>query len=98
MQKNKNKERQKRYLLALSRIRNEKLLDDIRNENIEQIDMTNVNKKVKTDFSDVIDTLTLASAIATLPTLASESLEFSTVKNKNLLKDYEKIRFKKLQA
>jgi hypothetical protein len=100
MQKNKNTKdlKEKKYFMSLSRIQNPKLLDGIRKENIEQIDMVNVKEKDKTDFSDIIDTLTLTSAISTLSSLAGETLEFSTMKNKNLLKDYEKIRFKKFRS
>lgn len=100
MNKNKNTTnlKEKKYFLSLSRIQNPKLMTGIRNENIGQFDMANVKDKDKTDFSDMIDTLTLASAVSTLSSLASETLEFNTIKNKNLLKDYEKIRFKKFRS
>lgn len=98
MQKNKNikNSKEKKDFLFLSRIQNPKLLNDIRKENIEQINMTKVEEKEKTEFSDIINTINLTSAISALSTLSSETLEFSTIKNKNLLKDYEKIRFKRI--
>lgn len=49
----------------------------------------------KKDIEDVLEGLTLSSSIASLEELSSETLEFSTMKHKELLKDYEKLRFKK---
>lgn len=96
MQKNKIDLKKKKDNLCFSRIKNPELLIDIRNENIEHIKMAKVEEKDNSDFSDILNTMALTSAISALSSLSSETLEFSTIKNKNLLRDYEKIRFKRI--
>jgi len=87
--------KEKQHFLSLVATKKSQDLLEIKKKNKEQIEKINVEKKEKTDFSDVAATMTLTSAISSLSTLTSETLEFSSMKNKNLLKDFEKLRFKK---
>ncbi|GFO97342.1 hypothetical protein ig2599ANME_1542 [groundwater metagenome] len=64
---------------------------NIKKYNCDQINLINANNDAKNDLSDVINTITLTSSISSLSSLANETLEFSTIKNRNLLKNYEKI-------
>lgn len=90
----KDKKEKQHYLSLVTKKKSQDLLE-MKKRNKEQIEKINVEKKEKTDFSDVAGTMTLTSAISSLSTLTSETLEFSSMKNKNLLKDFEKLRFKK---
>lgn len=87
--------KEKQHFLSLATIKKSHDLLEIKKKNKEQIQKIKVEKKDETDFSDVVGTMTLTSAISSLSTLTSETLEFSSMKNKNLLKDFEKLRFKK---
>lgn len=90
-----NDKKEKQHFLSLAETKKSQDLLEIKKKNKEQAEKINAEKKEKTDFSDVAGTMTLTSAISSLSTLTSETLEFSSMKNKNLLKDFEKLRFKK---
>jgi uncharacterized membrane protein len=90
----KNKKEKQHFLTLVATKKSQDLLE-IKKKNKEQIEKKNFEKKEKTEISDVAGTMTLTSAISSLSTLTSETLEFSSMKNKNLLKDFEKLRFKK---
>ncbi len=92
----KGKKEEQHFLSLVAKKKSQDLLE-IKKRNKEQIQKIKVGKKDKTDFSDVGGTMTLTSGISSLSTLTSETLEFSSMKNKNLLKDFEKLRFKKIK-
>ena len=87
--------KEKQHFLSLVATKKSPDLLEIKKKNKKRLEKINVEKKEKTDFSDLVGTMTLTSAIASLSTLTNETLEFSSMKNKNLLKDFEKLRFKK---
>lgn len=92
----KNKKEKQHFLSLVATKKSQDLLE-IKKKNKEQIEKINVEKKDKTEISDVAGTMALTSAISSLSTLTNETLEFSSMKNKNLLKDFEKLRFKKIK-
>lgn len=97
MHKEEIKDKKEKHFLSLAETKKSQDILEIKRRKKDQINKIKFEKKEKTDFSDVAGTMTLTSAISSLSTLTSETLEFSSMKNKNLLKDFEKLRFKKIK-